>query len=179
MPHRPEHAFANLLELQVGFHLAFVEIVFRLAHLLGIEAIVPWRDPDPGALGVSDLLHIGDFLAHARREGRPHLQQQVHDGVGGFRHLIVGDPVGECGIAEQLCFLGAQLQDFGDGDVVVMRVAIVAARGPHAERLFAQIAADGIGEERLDRRTGVGEQELAFQFLVLGSGRRRSAQPIR
>src|SRR3546814_2109913 len=43
---RPEHCVDQLVELEIGFHLAFIEVIFRLADLLGIIAIVPRLDGD-------------------------------------------------------------------------------------------------------------------------------------
>ena len=40
----PEHALAQLLELQVRLHLVLVEVVLRLADLLRVVAVVPGRD---------------------------------------------------------------------------------------------------------------------------------------
>src|SRR3546814_20882825 len=39
LPRRPEHAFGQIVELQVWLHLAFIAGVFRLSALLGIEGI--------------------------------------------------------------------------------------------------------------------------------------------
>src|SRR3546814_10025612 len=72
---RPEHCVDQLVELEIGFHLAFIEVIFRLADLLGIIAIVPRLDGDFLTLaglrvGVGDRLHVGALLMQERKRTR-------------------------------------------------------------------------------------------------------------
>ena len=60
--------------------------------------------------------------------------------------------MGEIRKAEKFCPLGAQPRHFGDIGLVVGWPAIVAAHDKAAEDLFAQIAAAGKLQERLDAR---------------------------
>jgi len=164
----PVHGLAHLLQLQVRFHLVLVEVVFGQAHFLKVVAVVPRLDGDPGALGVGDLLHHRHFLMHAGHGRLPDAQHQVHRLVRGAGHLVGRDPVGVGRVAEQAGALGAQLEDLGDDGVVVVRVAVVAAHDPHPPALLAQGAIAGIGDERLHRGAGVGDQPLALEALFLG-----------
>ncbi len=58
--------------------------------------------------------------------------------------------MGEIGKSEEASTLGAQPHHLGDDRLVVGRAAIVAAHGEGAEDLFAQVAALGELQERLD-----------------------------
>ena len=99
MASRPEHAVDELVELKIGLHLGFIEVVLRLTNLLSIEAIVPRRDGDLGrlarlCLGIGDLLHVRDLFMHAGHSGGPDAHHQVHRLRGvlghGVGHAIVG-----------------------------------------------------------------------------------------
>ena len=60
---RPRTCLAQLVELQIRFHLVFIEVVLRLAHLLGVVAIVPGLDLRcRGASTSARRLHVGHFL---------------------------------------------------------------------------------------------------------------------
>ena len=66
----PHHGLTQFLQLQVFLHFAGIKIVFRLAHLLGIESIIPRLDGDSSALLFGDGLHIRHFLVHAATAAR-------------------------------------------------------------------------------------------------------------
>ena len=57
--------------------------------------------------------------------------------------------------AQKFGALGTQLQNFCNGRVVVMLVAVVATVHEHAPGLFAQITAIRVSKERVDGRAGV------------------------
>ena len=80
------------------------------------------------------------------------------------------------GIAEQLGPPRPQLEDVGDDPVVVVRVAVVAARGEHAPDLLAQLAARRPGEEGIDARARVDDGPLPRLAAAGGGGRGRLAQ---
>ena len=68
-----EHRLADVVELEVRLHLIEVEVVFCLADLLGIIAIVPRRDLEAAARDfgahVDERLHhrdVGVDLRHRR-----------------------------------------------------------------------------------------------------------------
>ncbi len=170
----PEHGAADVVELQVRLHLVHVDVVLRLAHLLGVVAIVPRRDLDAGMLLVGDGLHVGHLLVHARDRRRPHPQHQAHGRVGGLGHLVLELPGGVVGEAHQLGLLGPQRQDArDDGLGVVVGVLVVAAGVEGAPDLLAQVAPVRIGQERVHRRAGVEDRKLALVALAgcgLGGG---------
>ncbi len=157
----PEHALAQLLELQVGLHLVLVEVVLRLAHLLGVVAVVPGRDLDPGALLVGDRLHVGDLFVDARHRRRPDRLHQLHGPLGASAMAFSRRQWAWVGVAEQPGALGAQLQDLGDDRVVVVGVAVVAAAVVGAPDLLPQVAPVGVGQERLHAGAGVEDRPLA------------------
>ena len=123
-----EHRLAQLVELQVGLHLFAIERVLRLANFLRIVAIVPRLDGDVGALGLRQRLHVGDFFLRANDSRAPDGFHQRGRGGGVRRHVVLQLPVGIGRKAQQVHPLVPQLQDLRDHRVVVMLVAIVAAR---------------------------------------------------
>ena len=145
-----EHAFTELVELQVGFELVGVEVVLGLADLLRIEPVVPRLEGELVALGVGDTLHVGDLLTHPRDGGLPDRLHQGHGAFRGASHGVLEPPVRMRRMAEQSRPLGAQLQDLADDRVVVARIAVVAAAHELAPDLLAQVATGGVGEEGLD-----------------------------
>ena len=85
--------------------------------------------------------------------------------------------MGEVGIAEQLGALGAQPHHLGDDRLVVGRAAIVAARDEGAEDLFAQVAALGELQERLD--AGARQRDdIAGEAALLRLGFHRLAHEV-
>ena len=131
----PEHPFAQLFELQVGLDLVLVEVVFRLAHLLRVIAVVPGLDLDAGA---GDGLHVRDLFTDARHRRLPHRLHELHGALGRPGHRVLEAPVGVGLVAEPLGPLRAQLQDLGDERVVVVRVTVVAAAVIRLPHLLAQ-----------------------------------------
>ena len=145
-----EHAFTELVELQIGLELVGVEVVLGLADLLRIEPVVPGLEGELDALGVGDTLHVGDLLTHPRNGGLPDRLHQRHGAFRGASHGVLETPVRMRRVAEQSRTLGAQLQDLADDRVVVARIAVVAAAHELAPDLLAQVATGGVGEEGLD-----------------------------
>ena len=126
-----------------------IEVIFRLAHFFGVEAIIPWRDGNVVRIG--DCLHIRDFFAHARHCGGPNLHHQVHRLIRVLRHGI-GHPVMRMGGKTQnFGALLTQFQDFGDGRVRVIGILIIAALGESTPDFFAQITTSRVFEEWLYR----------------------------
>ncbi len=175
----PEHPLPQLVELQVGLHRVLVEVVLRLADLLGVVAIVPRGDPDPGALLVGDRLHVGDLLVDAGHRRRPDRLQERHGPGRGLRHRVLEPPVGVGLVAEQLRPLGAQGQDLGDDGVVVLRVAVVATVHEGTPGLLPQVAPARVGQEGLDARPRVEDCPLPLLPAGLGGGGRRRAEGVR
>ncbi len=71
---RVEHAILqHIPDLEVGLHLGFVDVVLRLAHLLGIELPVPRLQLEPALLCINhglDVLALGHRLRGRRRHQR-------------------------------------------------------------------------------------------------------------
>jgi hypothetical protein len=192
----PHHRVAHRLELEVRLDRVVVEVVLRLADLLGVEPVVPRRDPAPrhrsegsgrlaGGLGgragrrfgVGDLLHVGDLLARARDRRLPHLHRERERCLRRARHVVVDRPVRVARVAEQARALGAQREDLGDHRAVVVLAGVLAAADPHPPRLLAQIASRRVDQERLDRRSRVGDQP-ARALARLGDLAQRVAQRL-
>ena len=124
----PEHAFAKVLKLEVLLHFLGIEVVFGLTDFLGIIAIVPRRDLDPGFFLVGNRLHRGDFLIDLCGRGWPHFQHQVHGGLRIASDGLLDRAMCKALIAEDLRAFGAQRHDLRDHVVIVILIAIVAAR---------------------------------------------------
>ena len=77
-------------------------------------------------------------------------------------------------VAEQFRPLGPELQDLGDGPVVVVLVRIVAAHDEHAPHLLAQVTTRGVGEEGIDARAGIDDRPQAG----LSAGRRARGRAV-
>ena len=71
-------------------------------------------------------------------------------------------------IAEQLCALKAQLQNFGDQRVVVGGTTHVAAVVVGVPDFFTQLTICGVGQERLHRGTGIVDDPFAFHIACFG-----------
>ena len=88
--------------------------------------------------------------------------------------------MGEIGKTEQAGALGAQPHRLGDDRLVVGRAAIVAAHDEGAKDLFAQVAAVGELQERLDARTRQRDRvavETAFRASDFIASRMKSGRP--
>ena len=85
--------------------------------------------------------------------------------------------MGEIGKAEQPGALGAQPHHLGDDRLVVGRAAIVAARDEGAKDFFAQVAAVGELQERLDAGPRQCDR-IAVEAALLRVGFHRLAHEI-
>ena len=174
----PEHALAQLLQLQVGLHVVLVEVVLRLAHLLRVEAVVPGSDADAGLLPVGDRLHIGDLFVDPRHRRLPHRLHQRHRPPGGLGHRVLEPPVRVRGVPEQPRALRPELQDLHDALVVVVLVSVVAPLDEHAPDLLAQVAPGGVGQEGIDARPRIDDRPLPGLSPRRGRGRRAVAHGL-
>ena len=98
----PKHRLAQLLQLQVRFDFIFVEVVLRLAHLLGVKMVVPRRDADAGSLAVRDRLHVLHFLVNPGDRRFPHRLHQGDGALGSLGHAVLELPVSMGWITQQL-----------------------------------------------------------------------------
>ena len=157
----PEHALAQLVQLQVRLHLVHIEGVLRQADLLGVETVVPRLQLEPAAFLVDDRLHVGDVDGDLGDGRGPHRLHQRHGVFRRLGHGVLEAPVGVGLVAQQLGALDAQLQDLADDGVVVGRAAVVAAVDERAPDLLARRADRALGQERVDAGAGVDDDELA------------------
>ena len=128
----------HVVQLEVGLDLLLVEIVLRLAHLLGVEVPVPGLELEAALLLVDDGLDVLGFGGGACRRGRHRCVHELQRRLRRLRHLVVELPGGKVGIAEQLGLLRAKLRDLGDGVARVVGIAVLGA-------------VPGVGEDRLAR----------------------------
>ena len=160
----------HVVQLEVRLELVRVEVVLRLADLLGVVEVVPRLDGDRLAFLGGDRLHVGDLLLDARDRGRPHAHHQLRGLLRIAGHRVVHAPVRVRREAEQLGAIGAQLDDPGDDRVGVVGVAVVAAALERLPHLLAQVAARRKREERIDGRAGVDDGPLAGELALVGGG---------
>ena len=175
LPRRPEHPLPELVELEVELHLVHVEVVLRLADLLGVVAVVPRSDLELRVLLVRDGLHVVDLLVYARDGGGPDLHHQAHRLLGRLGHRVVEAPVGVRREAEELGALCPQAEDLGDALAVVVRVLVVAAAVVRPPDLLAQVAPVRVGQEGVHRGARVGDGPLSLVPQPLGRGGARPA----
>ncbi len=168
-----EGCLDHVVELKIRFDLGLFERMGALALLLGVIAPVPGRDRIIGALrpgqgGERIALCIG-----ARHRRLPDAAQQIRDRLRRLRHGVVELVGSVIGIAQKLCPLIAQTQGLAHDGGIVVRGAI-AAHGPGAKRLLAQVAALGELQERLDRRARQRDHILPLPQVAIarGAGRR-------
>ena len=174
-----ERRIDDVVELEVRLHRRFVDVAADLAQLLGVVAPVPRRDLEVAALLPHQLLHGVAVGERARARRRPDPIEQVAHRVRRLRHGVVEPVVREGLVAEELRALGAQRHHLGDHRLVVGRAALVAARDPGAERLFAQVAARGELQERLDARARQRDDVLAGHAALGRRRARRRAHEVR
>ena len=103
-----EGGLDHLVELEVRLDLGFVQIVARLAQLLGVVAPVPRRQREIAALLRDHRLQRVALGRGLGARAAPDLVEQLARRLRGLGHLIVEPVVGESRKAEQLRPLGAQ-----------------------------------------------------------------------
>ena len=135
----------HVVQLEIGLDLRLVQVVFRLAHLLGVELPIPGLDGEPAMLRVNQGL---DVLGFSRSSGRGSRHQRIEKMLRRLRrfcHLIGQVPCRVVGEAEQRGFFGAQLGEPRDNGARVVGVAALrAVPGVLKDRL----ARGAVGEKR-------------------------------
>ena len=137
----------HVVQLEIGPGLRLVQIIFRLAHLLGIKVPVRRLERESAMLRIDERLNI---LCLALSLGGCRGHQRVHELERCFRragHLVCQLPSRVVGVAQQFGLLRAQLRQTGDNVARVVRAAALRAiprvleerlpRGAIAERLQA------------------------------------------
>ena len=165
-----EASVDHVVEREIGLDGGVVEIGPDLPQLLGVIAPVPRRQREIAAFCGDQRLQ-GIAIGECTGTGRlPDPLQQAAHRLRRFGHRVLQPVGGEGREAQQPGGLLAQLQDLEDGFVVVVGVAIVAARGESLEHLFAQIAAGGALQERLHEGARQRHDCLAGHAALLGRG---------
>ena len=159
------------VELQVGFELGLVEVVFGAPSLLGIVVPVPGFEPARVTVGVEHGLEHGGVGKGALAGRGPDPHQEVADVGGCLRHLGLELVVGEGGVAEERRALGPEREDLGGDGAVVGFASVRAASGPGLVGFPAEVAAGRELEERGD--DGAGERDrgaVEALFSARGAG---------
>ena len=148
-----EHRGDHVIQLEIRLNRLLIEVILRLAHLFGVETIIPRLDCDLVRIG--NGLHVRDFFFHACGRGWPNLHHQVHRLIRVLRHRV-RHPIMRMGRkTEDFSALLTQFQDFGNRCVGVVRISVITPLRERAPDFFAQVAASRIFKEWLHRRTGV------------------------
>jgi hypothetical protein len=171
---RVQHAVEGEIRLQRGA----VEAVVRLAHLFGVEAPVPRLDRVRLAVGQRRGPQRVAFACGASLGRLPHLREQPLDRRRRARHPVDQRIVGVIAVAVQARELGAQCEHLARERTVVVLAVVLAATDPRAERLLAQIAALGEGEERHDQRARQRDDGVRLVAALPGGGARRDAHVL-
>ena len=156
-----EGGLDHVVEDQIGLDRGVVEIGAALAQDLGVVAPVPRGERKIAALLRDQRLQ---GVAVGERPGASRLPDPLQQAAHRLRRLGHGilQPVGGIGRkAHDLGGLLAEREDLHDGGVVVVGVAIVAARGEGLEDLLAQVAARRALQERLHGRARQRHDRLA------------------
>ncbi len=171
----------HVVEREVRLDRGVVEIGALEAELFGVEAPVPGRELEIAALGRDQRLHL---VTIGERPGAGRLPDPLEQAAHRVRRLGHGilEPVGGEGrVTQQLGALLAQLQDLDDGRVVVVGIAVVAARRESLVDLLAQVAPGRALQERLDRGARQGDDGLAGHAALfcrgLGAATKLSGRP--
>ncbi len=173
-----ERRLDHVVEREIGLDGGVIEISAALTQPLGVIAPVPGRELEIAALLGHQRLQI---IAVGKCAGASRLPDPFQQAAHGFRRLGHGilEPVGGVGrIAENPGALLAQLQNLDDGRVVVVAIAVVAARDEGLVHFFAQIAPRRTLEERLDGGARRGHDRLAGKPPLFGGGLRGGDEAV-
>ena len=165
---RMEHALdQHVAELEIRLDLGVVQVVARLAHLLGVEIPVPRLDLG-AALGVGARLDVRAFAQRLRHGGTAQRSQELECRPRGLGHLIIELPRGVTGKTQQLRTARTQLCEPHEGRTRVVGITAFGA-GP---RLLEQLPTGRPLLEHGERRLlgGVLQWEHISRDLTL-SGR--------
>ena len=165
---RIEHAvLEHVVELEVRLDLRIVQVVLRLANLLGVKIPVPRLEREAAVLSVDDRL---DVLALARGAGRGERHESVHEierVLRRFRHLVLELPGRVIGKPEQGRALRAQLREPRHDRARVVRIAVLGAvPGIVEDRASRRRARPERAEQRLLRRV-LQRHEVALDVAPL------------
>ncbi len=167
-----------MVEGQIGLDRRIIEIGAALAQLFGVIAPIPGSELEVAALLRNQLLQR---IAIGQRAGAGWLPDPLQQTAHGLRRLGHGvlQAIGREGReAQDFRGLLAQLQDFDDGLVVVIGVAIVAALDEGLVGLLAQVAPRRAFQERLHRGPRRGDDRLASHAALVSRGPGRGDEAL-
>ena len=139
-----EDAFHNVLEFEVRLCQFFIEVVFLLAHLLGIVPPVPRfylaasRKFACRNVLVHQLLHIIDLLFCLGYGSNHDVSEESIDSLSVVSHLRLQNIGGRIIIAHNLCLLNTKTHDVKNELTVVELVAVVATHGVGLKHLLTE-----------------------------------------
>ncbi len=179
---RPQRRRHHVVELQVRLDLRFVEVVLRLAHLLGEIEVVPRLYRDARLLAARERPHVGHFVANPRDDERPDLQQEALGDGRIDRHRVLHAPVRVALEPEKLRPLGSQPDDGGNDGLGVVGVAVVAAALEFLPDDLAKMPPSRERQKRIDARSGIHDGPRPGQAALFGGGLRgchdRRGKPV-
>ena len=129
------------VEVEIGADFVLVDIVIRLAQLLGIVAPVVRGDLEIAALGRDQFLQLAAIALRRGLGRRPDFFEQRTDVFGRLRHLVGELEMRVRGIAEHARAFVAQAKRFGGDRAIVARAFVLAARDPRGKCSLTQIPA--------------------------------------
>ena len=172
----------HVVERQIGLDRGIVEIGALEAELFGVEAPVPGRELEIAALFRDQRLHLVAVGERPRPRRLPDPLQQAAHRIRRLGHGVLEPVGGEGRVAQKLGALLAQLQDLADGRVVVVGIAVVAARREGLVDLLAQVTPGRALQERLGRGARQRHDGLAFHAAIfcrsLGGGHKTLRQAL-
>ncbi len=168
-----ERALQHAIQLEVRAEHLLVEVVARLAHLLGVVAPVARVELEVPALLVDRRLEVSRLAQRDLARRLPQLVQQAVHARRVLRHVLFEGEVGVALVAEQVGALDAQRGDAGDGLLVVVLVVVIAPARVRLDDLPPQLAVVRVLQERPDARRLERVDPLARHLRGLGGVRAR------
>ncbi len=143
-----ERALTHVFEFEVRSQHLLIQIVLGLLHFFRIVPPVPGSEWEVAPFAVDHGLHFGHFLFGPAQGRIPDLLEQLVDVVRNLGHVLFEHVVGMRFVAEQFGARGPQHDYFGQNELVVELVVVVAAIDVRQVDLLAKLAPVGILQER-------------------------------
>lgn len=132
-----KRGFDHLVELEVGFQLSLIQIVFGRAAFFGVVAPIPRFQIAVDAIGVEHFGKAFRVGVGGGFSGFPDGHEQVADVFGGFGHFRFEFEIGEGFVAQEVCAFIAQIEGFFGNASVVCVAAVFTAFVPCDIGFFA------------------------------------------
>ena len=180
-----EDPLTHVLHLEVRHHGILIQVILRLADAFCIVEPVPGFDLAAGGqqagghIGVHHLLHV-EHLGFGLPDGVFHNIGQ--EGIHGHRslgHLVAENEGGGSIVTQQIRLFNLQAQDVEHNLLVVVLIAVVAARGIRAEHRLAAgaVLTGGHGRGIFGNRHAEGSLEgIVFREQVVAEAQRKGGQ---